>query len=98
MDMYVAEKRTLSCNYNPYMANKGATSVSTSAWEAEDSGSVTLSGAANSSGVTSVLALAGSASCTIVKNTATLNTGEILVRRFKLNISDPAGEPDDYVD
>lgn len=78
----------LGIDWNGYLGWRSSATVSSSAWATED-GNITLSSATNSGGVTGTTVAASSVGEAIVKNTATLSNGEILVRKFRLSVVDP---------
>lgn len=88
LEEVLGETLSVRMDWNAYLGPQSAT-ISASAWTVENSGVIGSSGAASSSGVTSVNCAASNTGCSMLKNTVTLSTGEILVRKFRVKVIDP---------
>lgn len=94
--LIVDELRLLSIDYSAYLGEKSASLVS-STWESDSSGTASVANPTISGGVASAEVTAASIGSSMVKVSTTLDTGEILVRKFRASVSDPfTGSTTDY--
>lgn len=92
IDVLLGEKRRVNNDWNAILAYKGGVTISTSAWASEGQG-VSPGTNTNTGGVTSTLLTPGNGTGVDgIKNTITLSNGEKLVRKWRVNVTDPLNE------
>lgn len=82
------EERVITIDLRAYLGNKGTT-ASQIVVDSDNSGVVSLHTAAISSGVATVEIHADATGLCMVKGTITLASGEVLVRKFYVKVTDP---------
>lgn len=85
--MLVDEALKVRIDWNPYLGPKSS-SISSVAYDCTDT-NLAISSATVASGVSTVTMTASSEGRATVKVSATLDTGEVLVRKFFVTIRDP---------
>lgn len=92
IDVLLGEKRRINNDWNALLAFKGGVTITASTWASEGR-NVSPGTNTNTGGITSTLLTPGSGlGLDGIKNTITLSNGEKLVRKWRVNVTDPLNE------
>lgn len=76
-------------DWNAYLGYRASATISTSAWESENSSVVSVASATNTGGITGCTVTAVEIGQTTIKNTVALSNGETLIRKRYVRVTDP---------